>query len=90
MQQTDSSIAVVAAKEETEDNFPKTNTVETPPLFDTFNNDQKFKCNSEQTSRFLKTVDFELHEHDDALFNVLSLEECIELCEKNVIYKVFA
>lgn len=55
-------------------------------LTDAFiNNEQNLICNRQQVPRFLKTVDFELHEHDDALLSVLSVDECIDQCVNNVI-----
>ncbi|CAD5216452.1 unnamed protein product [Bursaphelenchus okinawaensis] len=44
-------------------------------------------CESGQLARFLKTSDFELHQHDDMRLESVTLDECIEFCSSNSALK---
>ncbi|KAI6201492.1 hypothetical protein M3Y96_00847600 [Aphelenchoides besseyi] len=44
-------------------------------------------CESGQIPRFLKTSDFELHNHDDMRLEGVTLNECIDFCSTNFAVK---
>lgn len=45
-------------------------------------------CDVGQIPRFLKTSDFELHNHDDMRLEGVSLNECIDFCSTNFAVRV--
>ncbi|CAD5222348.1 unnamed protein product [Bursaphelenchus xylophilus] len=44
-------------------------------------------CETGQLARFLKTSDFELHQHDDMRLESVTLDECIEFCSSPTALK---
>lgn len=47
-----------------------------------------FLISSSDSYRFLRTADFELYKNDDVILEASSVDECVDACTNNEVFKL--